>query len=167
MSLVQQWANVIGLCAGFWGVLLLTKEWPFIYGRGLRSFVNGIGGRRVKVAQKIQVKYQSVCAERSKQKYHWYLWLYDLTIYFIKLRSRNEARQMKKNAAQFEAPDIHLLDQNGILDPDSVQRFSTSLHDFIDDLVENGEARDLSVKGLKWVLVSLGFQIFGNLPLPW
>ncbi|MHA6642297.1 hypothetical protein [Mesorhizobium sp. A623] len=167
MHLVQQWANVIGLCAGFWGVLLLTKEWPFIFGRGLRRFVGRIGTRNVNVAKIIQTKYQHTYAERATQKHRWYLWLYDLTIYFLKLRSRNEARQLKKNAAKFKAPDINLLDQNGILDPDSVERFSASLHNYVDDLVENGEAKDLSIKGLTWVLVGLGFQIFGNLPLPW
>lgn len=167
MSLVQQWAIVIGLCVGFYGVLLLTREWPFIFGRGLRSFTVRINRRNVKVAKEIQIKYQRACAERGKQKHIWNIWLYDATIYFIQRRSSNEAQQMKKNADKFEAPDINLLDQNGILDPESVERFSASLHNFIDDLVENGEAKDLSIRGLTWVLVGLGLQIFGTLPLPW
>lgn len=72
---------------------------------------------------------------------------------------------MNRNASTFEAPDFVLVDGDGILDPIAVQRFADHLYDFVDDLVENGEARDLSVQGLIWVLAGLAFQIAGG-PAP-
>jgi hypothetical protein len=73
---------------------------------------------------------------------------------------------MSQTAAKLAAPQFVLLDQNGILNPCGVQALSDHLFNFVDDLVEHGEARDQSVTGLKWVLVGLGFQIAGSLPLP-
>ena len=167
MSLVQQWSNVIGLCIGFYGVLLLTKEFPFIFGRGFLKVVAKIGKRNVSLAEKLQRKYKTVSDEKLKNRGKWYSKMYDTTIHFLKIRSRTEARHMRRNAEKYNATDINLIDANGILSPDAVRRLNASLHEYVDDLVENGEARDFSVQGLKWVLVSLAFQIFGNLPLPW
>ncbi|WP_210185690.1 hypothetical protein, partial [Mesorhizobium sp. ORS 3428] len=61
--------------------------------------------------------------------------------------------------------DLNIIDRNGLLDPLAVKRLGASIHVFLEDLVENGEPRDLSGKGLKWVLVGLVGQIIASLPL--
>lgn len=165
MALAQQWIGVIGLMADFYGVLLLTREFPLIFGRGFRGFVSLVGKRHLKVATKIRHRYEVVAARKAKSHAVWH-WLYDLAIAALRSQSRTESRHMQRSAKKIDVEKLALVDANGILDPVTVKAFTDNLHDYVDDLVENGETRDHSAKGLMWVLIGLGMQILGGIPLP-
>lgn len=168
MQLVQQWASLIGLVMDFGGVLLLTREWPFIFGRGLRRFGNLAANRHLRMATKLQAQFAKATNRRRREPRRWLHWCYDFTIWGLRRRSRTEAKHIKSTAAKIGGFEFSLLDSNGILDPASVEVFGDRFDDYVSDLLENGEARDgLAVRGLIWILAGLGLQIFGNLPLPW
>ncbi|AEH89399.1 hypothetical protein [Mesorhizobium opportunistum] len=169
MSSVQHWVGVAGLCCDFYGVLLLTKEWPFMFGRGLTRLADKVGVRNVRRAEKIQAKFEKLTADRRRNEHKIFDWTYRLAQSALRLESRREAwaikRQVTGPAGSVVGADLDIIDPNGLLDPIAVKRLGASIHGFLEDLVENGEARDLSGKGLKWVLVGLTGQLIGTLPL--
>ena len=169
MSSVQHWIGVAGLCCDFYGVLLLTKEWPFMFGRGLTRLADKVGVRNVRRAEKIQAKFEKLTADRQRNKNRIFDWIYEMAQSAVRLESRREAwairRQITGPAGGEIGTDLEIIDRNGVLDPIAVKRLGTAIHEFLEDLVENGEARDLSGKGLKWVMVGLIGQIVASLPL--
>ncbi len=78
MALFQQWLSVAGLMADFYGVILLTREWPFIFGRGFRRFVERVGKRDARIALELQNKYAKIVADQSREKRRWLQWPYNL-----------------------------------------------------------------------------------------
>lgn len=167
MASIQQWLTVGGLIMDFYGVLLLTRELPFIFGRGLRRFTTRVGKRNLNKAILLQQRHAKIVVDQEKEKRRWLQWPYNMGKWGLRCRSRIEARYMNDNAEKFEASKFELLDMNGILDPVAVMRYSEHLNHYLDDLLEHGEARDLSVQGLKWIIAGLAMQILGSLPLPW
>jgi len=166
MSSVQHWIGVAGLCCDFVGVLLLTKELPFMFGRRVVSWSARVNARNLRVANDIQARFEKTSRERVENKYKLFLdWAYRFSEWRLKARSGREAWAMKRQIAGREIDAGSLVDRKGLLDPVAVKRMASLVHEHFQELVENGEARDLAGTGLKWVLVGLVGQIIGSLPL--
>ncbi|NKW10740.1 hypothetical protein HGG76_20885 [Ochrobactrum tritici] len=57
---------------------------------------------------------------------------------------------------------IDLVDENGIIVVDLVEKQCFELREFIDDLKDSGDPVNTSRRGLVYVLVALGFQTLGQ-----
>ncbi|WP_311028226.1 hypothetical protein [Mesorhizobium koreense] len=165
MELLQRWLVVAGLIVGFYGVLLLTKEWGFIFGRKFRSFVSMAKQFQIWSARRTRKRFQTASNRRSSPRLHWIRWLYDVQIFFIRINSRNLERSMLRTAHKFHEEAETLSGADGIIDPARVEKLYIDMHEYIDDLVENGEAIDRTPVGLLWVMVGQVLQIAGSLPL--
>ncbi|KAB2667543.1 hypothetical protein F9K91_02045 [Brucella tritici] len=160
----QRWVTVVGLIVGFYGVLLLTAEWPYIIIDGVKKLAGLHENFELKRAKKVRASFEN-WTKKASSPYKWVRSYADGALKPLPYISKNIQSNLHDIASKYDVKLIDLVDENGIIVVDLVEKQCFELREFIDDLKDSGDPVNTSRRGLVYVLVALGFQTLGAVPI--